>query len=145
MEDKKNLNLFSRRHIGQSEDDITYMLKTVGFSSMESFIDSVIPGNILDREKVNIGNEKDEENTLKELREIALQNKVFKSFIGQGHYNTITPKVILRNVFENPGWYTSYTPYQPEISQGRLEALINFQTMVSDLTAMDIANASLLD
>ena len=145
MEDKKNLNLFSRRHIGQSEDDITYMLKTVGFSSMESFIDSVIPGNILDREKVDIGNEKDEENTLKELREIALQNKVFKSFIGQGHYNTITPKVILRNVFENPGWYTSYTPYQPEISQGRLEALINFQTMVSDLTAMDIANASLLD
>tara|TARA_B110000014_G_C20123188_1_gene596322 strand:+ start:1316 stop:4072 length:2757 start_codon:yes stop_codon:yes gene_type:complete len=121
------------------------MLKTVGFSSMESFIDSVIPGNILDREKVDIGNEKDEENTLKELREIALQNKVFKSFIGQGHYNTITPKVILRNVFENPGWYTSYTPYQPEISQGRLEALINFQTMVSDLTAMDIANASLLD
>jgi len=145
LEDKKNLNLFSRRHIGQSEDDITYMLKTVGFSSMESFIDSVIPGNILDREKVDIGNEKDEENTLKELREIALQNKVFKSFIGQGHYNTITPKVILRNVFENPGWYTSYTPYQPEISQGRLEALINFQTMVSDLTAMDIANASLLD
>jgi len=145
LEDKKNLNLFSRRHIGQTEDDIDYMLKTVGFSSMESFIDAVIPSNILDKEKVDIGKENDEENTLKELREIALKNKVFKSFIGQGHYSTITPKVILRNVFENPGWYTSYTPYQPEISQGRLEALINFQTMVSDLTAMDIANASLLD
>ena len=82
---------------------------------------------------------------LEELKAIASKNKVFKSFIGQGHYNNFTPSVILRNVFENPGWYTSYTPYQPEISQGRLEALINFQTMVSDLTAMELSNASLLD
>ena len=145
MEDKQNLNLFSRRHIGQTEDDINYMLKTIGFSSMDSFIEEVIPKNILEKEKVSIGPQRDEESVLKELRDIALRNKVFKSFIGQGHYNTILPKVILRNIFENPAWYTSYTPYQPEISQGRLEALINFQTMVCDLTAMDIANASLLD
>ena len=145
MEDNKNLNLFSRRHIGQTEDDIDYMLKTLGFSTMDSFTEAVIPGIILEKNKVNIGKEREEESVLKELREISLQNKVLKSYIGQGHYNTITPKVILRNVFENPGWYTSYTPYQPEISQGRLEALINFQTMVCDLTAMDIANASLLD
>ena len=145
MEEKKNLNLFSRRHIGQTKDDIDYMLKTIGFSSMDSFIEAVIPRNILEKDKVNIGQQRDEESVLKELREIASQNKVFKSYIGQGHFNTITPKVILRNIFENPAWYTSYTPYQPEISQGRLEALINFQTMVCDLTAMDIANASLLD
>ena len=145
MKNKKSLNLFSRRHIGQTEEDIDYMLKTVGFSSMDSFIQAVIPKNILQKEKVNIGKQRDEENVLRELREIASQNKVYKSYIGQGHYNTITPKVILRNIFENPAWYTSYTPYQPEISQGRLEALINFQTMVCDLTGMDIANASLLD
>ena len=145
MEEKKNLNLFSRRHIGQTKDDIDYMLKTVGFSSMDSFVEAVIPRNILEKDKVNIGQQRDEESVLKDLREIASQNKVFKSYIGQGHFNTITPKVILRNIFENPAWYTSYTPYQPEISQGRLEALINFQTMVCDLTAMDIANASLLD
>ena len=145
MKYKKNLNLFSRRHIGQTEDEIAYMLQTLGYSSMRSFIDAVIPSNILDRKKINIGKENDEENALKKLRKISLKNKVFKNCIGQGHYNTNTPKVILRNVLENPGWYTSYTPYQPEISQGRLEALINFQTMVSDLTAMDIANASLLD
>ncbi len=145
MEEKKNLNLFSRRHIGQTKDDIDYMLKTIGFSSMDSFIEAVIPRNILEKDKVNIGQQRDEESVLKDLREIASQNKVFKSYIGQGHFNTITPKVILRNIFENPAWYTSYTPYQPEISQGRLEALINFQTMVCDLTAMDIANASLLD
>ena len=145
MEDNKNLNLFSRRHLGPNEVDIEYMLKTIGFDSMESFIESVIPDSVLDRERVDIGKERDEESTLKELKKIALRNKVFKSYIGQGHYNTITPGVVSRNVLENPGWYTSYTPYQAEISQGRLEALINFQTMVSDLTAMEISNASLLD
>ena len=141
---KKN-NLFSKRHIGVNSQDRDFMLLSIGFDSMDSFIDAVVPANILEREKIDLGEEKTEEEALNELKLIAQENKVFKSFIGQGHYNTYTPKVILRNVFENPGWYTSYTPYQPEISQGRLEALINFQTMVSDLTGMDIANASLLD
>ena len=121
------------------------MLEFIGYKSMDQFIKSVIPSNILEQGKINLGEEKTEEEALAELKQIAAQNKVYKSFIGQGHYNTHTPKVILRNVFENPGWYTSYTPYQPEISQGRLEALINFQTMVTDLTGMEISNASLLD
>ena len=121
------------------------MLQSIGYDSMDNFIDAVVPENILEKEKIDLGEEKTEEEALTELKRIAQENKVYKSFIGQGHYNTYTPKVILRNVFENPGWYTSYTPYQPEISQGRLEALINFQTMVCDLTGMDIANASLLD
>ena len=112
---------------------------------MDQFIKAVIPSNILEEGKINLGEQKTEEEALLELKQIAEQNKVYKSFIGQGHYNTHTPKVILRNIFENPGWYTSYTPYQPEISQGRLEALINFQTMVTDLTGMEISNASLLD
>ena len=141
---KKN-NLFSKRHIGANAKDNAYMLESIGFSSMDDFINTVVPANILEKNKVEIGEEKTEEEALEELKKIAKQNKIFKNYIGQGHYNTHTPKVILRNVFENPGWYTSYTPYQPEISQGRLEALINFQTMVSDLTGMDIANASLLD
>ena len=121
------------------------MLECIGYKSMDQFIKAVIPSNILEEGKINLGEQKTEEEALLELKQIAEQNKVYKSFIGQGHYNTHTPKVILRNVFENPGWYTSYTPYQPEISQGRLEALINFQTMVSDLTGMEISNASLLD
>ncbi len=141
---KKN-NLFSKRHIGANAEDNAYMLESIGFSSMDEFINTVVPSNILEKNKVEIGEEKTEEEALEELKKIAKQNKIYKNYIGQGHYNTHTPKVILRNVFENPGWYTSYTPYQPEISQGRLEALINFQTMVSDLTGMDIANASLLD
>ncbi|MBL6899926.1 MAG: aminomethyl-transferring glycine dehydrogenase [SAR86 cluster bacterium] len=141
---KKN-NLFSKRHIGANAKDNAYMLESIGFSSMDEFINTVVPSNILEKNKVEIGEEKTEEEALEELKKIAKQNKIFKNYIGQGHYSTHTPKVILRNVFENPGWYTSYTPYQPEISQGRLEALINFQTMVSDLTGMDIANASLLD
>ena len=145
MENLNKINLFSKRHLGSGETDINHMLQEVGYDSMSSFIDSVVPGSILKRNAVQIGEEKTEEEVLEELRAIASKNKVFKSFIGQGHYNNFTPSVILRNVFENPGWYTSYTPYQPEISQGRLEALINFQTMVSDLTAMELSNASLLD
>ena len=93
------------------------MLKTVGYKSMDEFIESVVPSNILEKEKINLGEEKTEQEALAELEIIAQQNKVYKSYIGQGHYNTHTPKVILRNVFEYPGWYTSYTPYQPEISQ----------------------------
>ena len=121
------------------------MLECIGYKSMDQFIKAVIPSNILEEGKINLGEQKTEEEALLELKQIAEQNKVYKSFIGQGYYNTHTPKVILRNIFENPGWYTSYTPYQPEISQGRLEALINFQTMVTDLTGMEISNASLLD
>ena len=145
LENLNKINLFSKRHLGSSEAEINYMLREVGYDSMSSFIDSVVPGSILKRNAVQIGEERTEEGVLEELKEIASKNKVFKSFIGQGHYDNFTPSVILRNVFENPGWYTSYTPYQPEISQGRLEALINFQTMVSDLTAMELSNASLLD
>ena len=121
------------------------MLKSIGYTGMDEFIEAVIPSNILEKKNISIGEQRTEEEVLEELKSIAIKNKVYKSFIGQGHYNTHTPKVILRNVFENPGWYTSYTPYQPEISQGRLEALINFQTMVTDLTGMQLSNASLLD
>ncbi|RZP03172.1 MAG: glycine dehydrogenase (aminomethyl-transferring) [Gammaproteobacteria bacterium] len=142
---KSKNNLFSDRHIGTTQEDRNSMLECIGYKSMDQFIKAVIPSNILEEGKINLGEQKTEEEALLELKQIAEQNKVYKSFIGQGHYNTHTPKVILRNVFENPGWYTSYTPYQPEISQGRLEALINFQTMVTDLTGMEISNASLLD
>ena len=145
LENLNKINLFSKRHLGSGESDITHMLNEIGYGSMSAFIDSVVPDSILKRNQVEIGEQKTEEEVLEELKIIASKNKVVKSLIGQGHYNTHTPKVILRNIFENPGWYTSYTPYQPEISQGRLEALINFQTMVSDLTAMDLSNASLLD
>jgi len=145
LENLRKNNLFSDRHIGTNTEERNTMLNSIGFKSMDDFIDAVVPSNILKKGEIDIGEERTEEEALRELEKIAKQNKVYKSFIGQGHYNSHTPKVILRNVFENPGWYTSYTPYQPEISQGRLEALINFQTMVSDLTAMDIANASLLD
>ena len=145
MDNLNKINLFSKRHLGSSESDTSYMLGEIGYDSMSAFIDSVVPSTILKRNQVDIGEERSEQDVLDELRTIASKNKVLKSYIGQGHYNNFTPKVILRNVFENPGWYTSYTPYQPEISQGRLEALINFQTMVSDLTGMDLSNASLLD
>ena len=149
MEEKfntnKNLELFSRRHIGTDENSINQMLKEVGFEDIDSFISSIVPEDIYLESNLTIGPEKTEQEALQELKDIASKNKVYKSYIGQGYYNSYTPGVILRNVFENPGWYTSYTPYQPEISQGRLEALINYQTMVSDLTGMEIANASLLD
>ena len=149
MEEKfntnKNLELFSRRHIGTDENSINQMLKEVGFEDIDSFISSIVPEDIYLESNLTIGPEKTEQEALQELKDIASKNKVYKSYIGQGYYNSYTPGVILRNVFENPGWYTSYTPYQAEISQGRLEALINYQTMVSDLTGMEIANASLLD
>ena len=121
------------------------MLQEIGFSNYDDFIKKVVPKDILNTDPLSLNEGISEEKALKELKHIASQNSLHHSFIGQGYYNTLTPTVILRNVFENPGWYTSYTPYQPEISQGRLEALINFQTMVSDLTGLDISNASLLD
>ena len=146
LRDKEDIpGSFSQRHIGPDGESQKEMLKTLGFKDMGSFIKAIVPKNILNTNKLSLDEQETEEKALKRLRSIASKNKIFRSFIGQGYYNTYTPGVILRNVFENPGWYTSYTPYQPEISQGRLEALINFQTMINDLTGMKISNASLLD
>ena len=139
------LKSFSTRHIGLGNNERDQMLQEIGFSNYDDFIKKVVPKDILNTDPLSLNEGISEEKALKELKHIASQNSLHHSFIGQGYYNTLTPTVILRNVFENPGWYTSYTPYQPEISQGRLEALINFQTMVSDLTGLDISNASLLD
>ncbi|MCD6026997.1 MAG: gcvP [Solimicrobium sp.] len=136
---------FVARHIGTSSTDIQFMLSTLGFGTMDEFIRHVIPASILSDQPLQLGHAGNEPEVLELLREIAGQNQVVKSYIGMGYYNTHTPNVILRNLLENPAWYTAYTPYQPEISQGRLEALLNFQTMVADLTGMEIANASLLD
>ncbi|HJM70229.1 MAG TPA: aminomethyl-transferring glycine dehydrogenase, partial [Candidatus Marinimicrobia bacterium] len=136
---------FSVRHIGPDENEISTMLETLGLSSLDELVQKTVPAEILDDFPLNIGEAVDELNTIKTLRTIAEKNTVILSYIGQGYTGTITPPVILRNVLENPGWYTQYTPYQAEISQGRLEALLNFQTMVCDMTGMDIANASLLD
>lgn len=136
---------FSRRHIGPNEKEISAMLQTIGVNSVDELIDKTIPASIRLDENLQTGNPVSEHTYLAELKKTASLNKVYRSFIGQGYYNSITPSVILRNVFENPGWYTQYTPYQAEIAQGRLESLLNFQTMVSDLTGLPIANASLLD
>ena len=140
-----NFNSFALRHIGLSQTDIDNLLNQLGYESLEEFSKSALPKNIFIEEKLELNDALSEEEALKALKEIAKENTVYRSFIGQGYYGTVIPKVILRNVYENPGWYTSYTPYQAEISQGRLEALINFQTMVADLTGFEIANASLLD
>lgn len=136
---------FQHRHNGPSNDDILQMLDTVGVDSVDELIDQTVPENIRKRVSLNLPEALDEFSYIKSVKEIASKNKVFKSFIGLGYYNCVTPAVIQRNILENPGWYTAYTPYQAEIAQGRLEALVNFQTMVSDLTGMEIANASLLD
>ena len=141
----ENINSFALRHIGLSQADIENLLKQLGYKDLEDFSKSVLPENIFTEEKLGLDDALSEEEALKALKKISKKNIVYRSFIGQGYYGTVTPKVILRNVFENPGWYTSYTPYQAEISQGRLEALINFQTMVGDLSGFEIANASLLD
>jgi len=136
---------FARRHIGPSEDEVREMLREVGFENLDALIDAAVPKNIrLDRQ-LNLPEAKSEIEALAELRAIAKKNKIARSFIGAGYSDCITPPVIQRNILENPGWYTAYTPYQAEIAQGRLEALLNFQQMITDLTALDIANASLLD
>ena len=124
---------------------MTEMLALLGFKNLDELIDAAVPKKIRLGKKLNLPAARSELEALAELKKIAGENKVFRSFIGQGYYDSITPPVIQRNVLENPGWYTQYTPYQAEISQGRLEALLNFQTMVTDLTALDIANASMLD
>ncbi|WP_207428234.1 aminomethyl-transferring glycine dehydrogenase [Pedobacter sp. SYSU D00535] len=136
---------FEARHIAPSAKETVEMLKTVGADSLDQLIDQTVPQQIRLKAPLNLPTPKSEYDYLKYLKQVSLKNKVYKSFIGQGYYDTITPPVILRNIFENPGWYTQYTPYQAEISQGRLQALLNFQTMVIDLTGMEIANASLLD
>ena len=141
----ENYNNFAVRHIGLSQADIESLLDQLGYKDLEEFSRSVLPENIFLEQELDLNDAMSEESALKAIKEISKANSVYRSFIGQGYYGTVTPKVILRNVFENPGWYTSYTPYQAEISQGRLEALINFQTMVGDLTGFEIANASLLD
>jgi glycine dehydrogenase len=136
---------FKDRHIAPNAADTLAMLSTVGVSTVDELIDQTIPEKIRLKQALNLPVAKSEKEYLETLKQTASQNKVFKSYIGQGYYDTITPPVILRNVFENPGWYTQYTPYQAEIAQGRLQALLNFQTLVIDLTGMEIANASLLD
>lgn len=136
---------FITRHIGPQDEDIQSMLEVIGVSSVDKLIDETIPESIREHEKLALETSCTEQKGLKDLRELANKNTVNKSYIGMGYYETIVPPVIQRNVLENPGWYTAYTPYQPEISQGRLEALLNYQQMVMDLTGMDMANASLLD
>jgi glycine dehydrogenase len=138
---------FASRHIGPTNSDVQFMLQTLGYESLEKFVADVVPASIAMQDKLvnKLPAALSETDAIKALREKAAKNKVFRSLIGMGYYGTITPAVVLRNVMENPAWYTAYTPYQPEISQGRLEALFAFQTVITDLTGLDIANASMLD
>lgn len=138
-------DIFEDRHHGQTEAAQADMLKTVGVKSIDELIKQTVPDTIRLEKPLNLLQPKSEMQFLADFKKVAAQNKVFKSYIGTGYYDTLTPNVILRNILENPAWYTAYTPYQAEIAQGRLEALLNFQTVVSDLTGMDLANASLLD
>src|SRR3977135_806753 len=136
---------FVRRHIGPSPRDVAAMLETVGASSLGALMGQTLPSSIRQKTPLNLGPSLSETEALAHMSELAARNQVFTSLIGQGYSGTILPAVIQRNILENPAWYTAYTPYQPEISQGRLEALFNFQTMICDLTGLDVANASLLD
>ena len=136
---------FIKRHIGPSQEDQQKMLSELGFKSLDDLISSTVPEKILLKEDLGIGEPNSEYEALRKLKGISKQNRIYSNFIGMGYYGTYTPYVILRNILENPGWYTSYTPYQPEVAQGRLEMLLNFQQMIIDFTGLDIANASLLD
>ena len=136
---------FISRHIGPTEEELTQMLDDLGLSSLDELVRQVVPDSILLRGDDSLPEPCSEEEALRELKEISEHNSVKRSLIGQGYYGTIVPSVIQRNVFENPAWYTSYTPYQAEISQGRLEALFNYQTLITELTGLPISNASLLD
>src|SRR6266498_34287 len=138
-------NSFARRHIGPNEDEVRTMLREVGFENLDSLVEAAVPKNIRFNRELNLPEPKSEIEALAELRAISRKNKVARSFIGCGYSDCVTPPVIQRNILENPGWYTAYTPYQAELAQGRLEALLNFQTMITDLTGLEIANASLLD
>ncbi|MEQ9039684.1 MAG: aminomethyl-transferring glycine dehydrogenase [Silicimonas sp.] len=135
----------NRRHIGPSPAEMAEMFKVLGVKDLDELIDQTVPKSIRQSEPLDFGKPKSERELLYHMRQVALKNKVFTTMIGQGYYGTVTPPAIQRNILENPAWYTAYTPYQPEISQGRLEALLNYQTMISDLTGLEIANASLLD
>src|ERR1044072_2206120 len=136
---------FQSRHIGPDDAERDAMLNAIGASSLDALIDEAIPARIRLKKPLDLPEGESEDDFLPQLRRTASRNQVFRSFLGLGYSDCITPSVILRNVLENPGWYTPYTPYQAEIAQGRLESLLNFQTMVRDLTAMEVANASLLD
>lgn len=138
-------NSFDKRHIGPGPAELSEMLSTIGVASLDQLIDETVPSGIRSEKALNIPEAQSEFEYLQTLKGIAGKNKIYRSYLGQGYYGTITPSVIARNVFQNPGWYTQYTPYQAEIAQGRLESLLNYQTMVSDLTGLPIANASLLD
>ena len=135
----------NRRHIGPSPTEMAAMLAAVAAPSLDALVDETVPPGIRQKDPLGFGPALSEQAALHRLRQTAAKNRVLTSLIGQGYYGTVTPPVIQRNILENPAWYTAYTPYQPEISQGRLEALLNFQTMVRDLTGLDVANASLLD
>ena len=145
LTDYEAYDFANRRHIGPSPREMADMLQVIGFKTLDEMIDATVPASIRQAEALDWGPAMTERDALFHMKEVASKNKVLTSLIGQGYYGTTTPAPILRNILENPAWYTAYTPYQPEISQGRLEALLNFQTMVSDFTGMDIANASLLD
>jgi glycine dehydrogenase len=136
---------FLKRHNGPDKDEAERMLKFMGLNSLGELIDQTVPAAIRLKNGLKLPAGLNEFELINHLRTLGSQNKIFKSFIGMGYYNSIMPGVIQRNILENPGWYTSYTPYQAEISQGRLEALLMFQTMISDMTGMPLANASLLD
>src|ERR1041384_6460225 len=136
---------FESRHIGPDSEQVQQMLKVIKASSVDELISQTIPTNIRLKKSLQLPAAQSEYEFLNNFKKTVSKNRIYKSYIGTGYYNCITPGVILRNILENPGWYTAYTPYQAEIAQGRMEALINFQTMVMDLTGMEIANASLLD
>src|SRR4051795_13144540 len=136
---------FVRRHIGPAPRDVAAMLESVGAKSLSELMSETLPSSIRQQQPLELGAPLSETEALAHMTELAAQNQVFTSLIGQGYSGTILPPVIQRNILENPAWLTAYTPYQPEISQGRLEALFNFQTMICDLTGLDVANASLLD
>ncbi len=139
------MHTFVNRHIGPTEHEVTEMLKVIGAASVDDLVNQIVPASIRSKTELNTGEALSEQELLQHLGRLAIKNKMFKSYIGSGYYGTFTPTVILRNIMENPGWYTQYTPYQAEIAQGRLEALLNYQTMVVDLTGLPVANASLLD
>jgi len=140
-----NTDSFALRHIGPRKSDHADMLKTIGVNSLEELINQTVPDNIKLEKELDLDEAISEQEYLEHINTMAFKNKVFKTYIGLGYHPSVLPAVIQRNILENPGWYTAYTPYQAEIAQGRLEALLNFQTMITDLTGMELANASLLD